>query len=145
MPYRFTLSAVLKLRESIEERDLHVLEQTQHEIAHTLHLLEILHDQERREIEVTERELAAGMSAVYLRIVEEARRKLWEHQHSLEKCLTELQLRRKQQLENYKAAKRGRQVLSDLRDRQREMYEAIAVRRQQRITDDLFLVRHQKR
>ncbi len=145
MPYRFTLSPVLKLRESIEERDLHLLEQTQHEIVHTLYLLEILHDRERREIEARERELATGMSAAYLWLVEEARRKLRERQHSLEKSLAELQLRREQQLENYETAKRGRQVLSDLRDRQREMYEAIAVRRQQRTTDDLFLVRHQKK
>ena len=139
------LLPVLKLRESIEERDLHLLEQTQHEIAHTLHLLEILRDQERREIEAKECELATGMSAGYLRLVEEARGKLWKHQRSLEKSLAELQLRRKQQLENYETAKRGREVLSDLRDRQREMYEAIVVRRQQRITDDLFLVRHQKK
>lgn len=145
MPYRFTLSPVLKLRESIEDRDLHLLEQTQHEIAHTLHLLEILRDQVRRETGARERELATGMSAAYLWLVEEARHKLWKHQRSLEKSLAELQLRRKQQLENYETAKRGREVLSDLRDRQREIYEAIAVRSQQRITDDLFLIRHQKK
>lgn len=145
MSYRFTLAPVLRLREGIEERDLHLLEQTQHEIAHVVRLLESLREQELREINDRERELTTGMPGAYLRLVEEARRRLCNRQQSLEKSLTELQIRRQQQLDDYEAAKHNRQVLSDLRDHQRDIYDAIVVRRQQRITDDLFLVRHRKK
>jgi len=145
MAYRFTLAAVLKLRESIEERDLHLLELTQHEIAHKLRLLEITQEQEQAEIATRERELSAGTYAALVDVVEAVQRRLRERQREMEKSLAELQLRRQKQLATYESSRRDRQVLSELRDRQREEYDARAARHEQRVADDMFLARHRNR
>jgi flagellar export protein FliJ len=144
MAYRFTLAPVLKLRQSIEERDLHLLEQTQHEIAHTVQLLDTLNLQERAEITARERELASATPAVNLHFVEQLLEKLQDKKRSLEQRLAELQALRQQQLDIYEAAKRNRQVLSELRDRQREAYDVRAARELQKATDDIFLARRGK-
>jgi len=145
MAFRFTLAPVLKLRESIEERDLHLLERTQYEIAHAVQLLETMKNQVRAELVTRDRELAAGSAAAHLCVVEEAKQRLREHQQSLEGSLAKLQLRREQQLASYEAARRNRQVLSELCDRQREAHEVKAERARQQVVDEMFLVRHRKK
>ena len=146
MPYRFTLSPVLKLRESIEDRDLHLLEQTRREIAHyppPAGNLARSSAQEKRGPEnaswrrecqplifgsLKKQDTSCGS-------INARWKSLWPSCNFVGSSSSK----------NYETAKRGREVLSDLRDRQREIYEAIAVRSQQRITDDLFLIRHQKK
>jgi len=141
MTYRFTLAPVLKLRQSIEERGLHLLEQTQHEIAHTVQMLETLRRQADSEMAQREQALESGVAAAALHFSEQLRRGLGEQVRALEKKLAELQIRREQQLKGYEDAKRERQVLSDLRNRQQEAYEARADYQRQRLTDDSFLAR----
>lgn len=145
MAYRFSLAPVLKLRESIEERELHSLEKTQHEIAHTIQTLESLRIQVTSALRLRESDLNKGVWATDLVFHEQIRQALRAQQAVLEKSLTTLQSRRQQQLDNYACAKRKRELLSELRDHQREAYEAKAARRQQRITDDSFLARTRQR
>jgi flagellar FliJ protein len=145
MPYRFALAPVLRLRQSIEERDLHLLEQTQLEIAHVIRLLESVGEQRLTEITTREHELLTKTSGTHLQVIETVRGRAKEVQHRLEQSLAELQRRREHQLANYEAAKRNRQVLSDLFERQHEAYEARAARERQRVTDDLFLARHRRK
>jgi len=144
MPYRFSLAPVLKLRESIEERELHVLERTQHEIAHIVQLLESLKLRQSTALLERESVLTRGTWAADLHFHEQLRRGLDTRQNTLETTLADLQVRRRHQLENYESAKRKRQALSDLRDRQRATYEANAAHRQQRIADDSFLARRRQ-
>jgi len=141
MGYRFTLAVVLKLRESIEERDLRVLEQTQLEIAHTIRVLQSIRDQALAELATRECELATGTSGAHLQVVEGMKDRAQKAQVDVERSLAQLQLRREQQLAAYEASKRKREVLSDLRQHQKEAYELQAVRSRQRATDDLFLAR----
>jgi len=145
MAYRFTLAPVLRVRENIEKRDLHLLEQTQHEIAHIIRLLESARDRERAELATRERELATGTRGTYLHIVEGVKKRTREAQRALEQKLAELQVRREQQLANYNSSKRKREVLSDLRDRQEEAYEFLASRGRQQVADDLFLARRRRK
>jgi flagellar export protein FliJ len=145
MAYRFVLSPVLKLRETIEERGRQLLEQTQLEIARTIRLLQAIREQQLAEVATRERELATGTSGAHLQVVEGVWGQTRRAQAGLEKSLSELQLRREQQLANYQAAKQEREVLSDLRDRQKEAYELLASRASQRTADDLFLARHQQK
>jgi flagellar export protein FliJ len=141
MPFRFSLAPVLKLRGALEERELHKLEQTQHQIAGVVHLLESLgHEQSSARIN-REAALAKGSPAADLHFHELLRRGMNARQSILEKMLDDLQVHRTRHLECYEAAKRGREVLSDLRDRRRAAHESKAARQQQRVTDDSFLAR----
>jgi flagellar export protein FliJ len=145
MPHRFTLAPVLKLRESIEERELHLLEQTQNEISHLLQVRETLSAQQESTKQKQELCLSRGVRATDLVFLEQTRTSLHMRQATLDDSLAALRERRKQQLANYTLAKKKREVLSELRDCQREAYEANAARRQQRITDDSFLARSRQR
>src|SRR5271157_4804591 len=108
MAFRFTLAPVLKLRESIEERDLHLLERTQYEIAHAVQLLETMKNQVRAELVTRDRELAAGSAAAHLCVVEGANEVVREHHQSLQASRVNLQHRPEQPLASYEAAKRNR-------------------------------------
>ena len=132
---------MLKLRESLEERELHLLEQAQYEIARTLHLLEDMRNRRRIAITETQRELASGLIAAHLHFSEHIQNRLQEQEQALEASLAELQFRRKQQMEVYEEAKRKRQMLSELRDKQRAAYESKLAHQSQRIADDSFLAR----
>jgi len=145
MSHRFSLAPVLKLRESIEERERHLLEQTQHEISHVLQMQESLKAQQLWVLQQRELALSRGVRAMDLVYLEQTRRSLHLRQAILDDNLATLQARRKQQLEDYALAKRKREVLSELRDHQRVAYAAISARRQQRITDDSFLARSRQR
>lgn len=144
MAFRFPLAPVLKLRESLEERELHLLEQAQHEIARTIHLLEELRSRRQGSLNARERELASGMVAANLHFSEHLQRRLQEQEHALEARLAELQFRRKQQLEIYEEAKRKRQALSELRDKQQAAYEGKLAHQAQRNADDSFLARFRR-
>jgi len=145
MPHRFTLAAVLKLRESIEERDLHLLEQTQVEIARATRLLKAIRNRKLLEVSMRECELAQGTSGAHLHIIEGVKGRTLEVQQSLEKLLAALQHRREQQLADYVSSKRKRETLSELRDRQNEAHELRVARERQRVIDDLFLARQRQK
>ena len=144
MAFHFRLAAVLRLRQNLEERDLHLLEQTQHEIARVVQQMEELRAQQHSSHALQQRELAGGTPAINLHFGEQVRRSLEQQKQTLGTKLAELQRRRKMQLESYEDAKRKRQVMSDLRDRQQAAQEAQRVRQAQRAADDGFLARHRQ-
>jgi flagellar export protein FliJ len=139
--FRFPLAPVLKLRESLEEHELQLLEQAQHEIARTLHLLEEMKNRRRIAVTAKERELASGMVAAHLQFSEHIQHHLLGQEQALVKSLAELQLRRKHQMEIYEEAKRKRQMLSELREKHQAAYEGKLAHHSQRIADDSFLAR----
>jgi flagellar export protein FliJ len=142
--YRFALAPVLTLRKSMEEHELRLLEKLQHEITHTVQQLEMLTACQQATVHARERELAPGTSAAQLQFLEQVLRRLQEGRLALERMLAELQTCRQQQLASYETAKRKREVLSDLRDRQRKAHDAQVERQEQRVTDDGFLARSRR-
>jgi flagellar export protein FliJ len=141
MSFRFALAPVLKLRENLEDLTRQRLENTQREIAHVAHMLESLHSAAGSMIVMNERDLSDGLPATELHFREQKLNHLRNGQGLLEAKLSELELRRKQQLTDYEEARGKRQVLSNLRDHQREAYEAKSAYRLQRAADDSFLAR----
>ena len=144
MAFRFPLAPVLRLRESQEELELQRLEQAQYEIARTLHLLEEMRNQRRIALTEKERELASGLVAAHLHFSEHIQHHLQEQEKALRASLAELQLRRKQQMEIYEEAKRKRQMLGKLREKQQAAYESKLAHQSQRIADDSFLARFRR-
>ena len=144
MAFRFPLAPVLKLRESLEEHELQLLEQAQYEIARTLHLLEEMKNRRRIAVSEKERELASGMVAAHLQFSEDIQHYLLGQEQALQATLAELQHKRKQQMEIYEEAKRKRQMLSELREKQQAVYESKLAHQLQRVADDSFLARFRR-
>ncbi len=144
MPFHFPLAPVLKLRESLEERELHLLEQTQFQIARAVRLLEELRSQRHAALAVRERQLACGSVGADLHCSEHTQRQLQEQGQALEASLAELHLRRTQQMKIYEQAKQNRQALSELLEEQQAAYQDKLAHQEQRRADDRFLARFRR-
>jgi flagellar export protein FliJ len=64
-----------------------------------------------------------------------------EAKQALLESLQTLRLQRDAQMKTYKAAHHGRQVLTELRAQQKDLYEQEEMRRQQKQLDDIFAAR----
>ncbi len=141
MPFRFSLAAVLRIREGIEEREERALETIQIEIAKTLHAIDDIDRQHVEEAQDRERLLSAKALAANVQLTVFAQEELRERRKALQKQLQKLIAERELQLKKYEEAHRNREMLTGIRQRQREQYDVEFARRQQKILDDVFLNR----
>ena len=144
MAFRFSLAAVLKVREAVENRELYRLERIQQEIAQTLQSLQELNQERQEYTELRPQALARAVYAMDLLHLDQARQSLDSRGNALERALATLQTQRLEQLDRYQAARRGRQVLSDMFEHQRKAYQVAMDRKQQRVQDDIFLSRRNR-
>ena len=144
MAFRFPLATVLRVRESVEEREERALQRIQLEIARA-----------RRQIE----ELSAAITNAHLAREEALRRPvpashlhtmLADAQAAVEKkktilhALHTLEQQRDQQMKIYQAAHRDREMLTDMQDQQLNAYQQEQSRAQQKNLDDIFIARRQR-
>ena len=141
MPFRFSLHAVLRMRESIEKAELQKLRIRAAEVAHVRAEIDSLNS----EIDLARRALfeqtADGISGAELQwgaIIGELRK---EKLSLLRARLDELELARKKQQQKHADARRQREILSNLRDRKYSAYQLEMSRREQQQIDELFLIR----
>ncbi len=144
MPFQFRLATVLRVRESLEKREERVLQMMQLEIARVTHRVEelsaaIAHAHEARE-HAMERSIPAG----HLHSL------LWEEQSAVEQKksllqdLQRLEQERDQQMKIYQDAHRNREMLTDMFNEQRDVYEQESMRAQQKQLDDIFIARRHR-
>ena len=141
MAFHFSLSAVLKLRESIEQQEYLNLERIHQEIAHCqneisnaeLRQAELQHD---RDIQ-----LSASMPSIHLQNIFEQIFALEQRKDALKIALVELTIKKERQLKIYNEARQKREVLESMRERQHTIYQREEGKRQQASMDDLFLAR----
>jgi flagellar export protein FliJ len=141
MPFRFRLDAVLRFRESVElteEATLHRIVRELAEIQLELQQVELKQAQLR---EKREHDLARKLPAVHLLEIAEREQELRQAADRLRQQLQQLDLQRVKQLAIYKSAHQDRQVLSELREQQQRSYGLDQRRREQKMLDDMFLVR----
>jgi len=145
MAFRFTLAAVLKYRENLEQREYLALGRVQQEIVQVE--LELQQCEERRSEAARRRETetAFGIASVHLQEAYERERSLESQRDELEVKKRELKVKRQQCLKAYELARQKREVLEELRSRQLDAYVLDQSRRQQRQIDDLFLSRLKRR
>lgn len=143
MAFHFPLQAVLHLRQSVEhQQELRLRAANQH-VARLQHLIEQI-ELRRQELHSTQTQgLSAGMTAAELRFELLCEAELLRHRRELEPQLLRLQQLREQQREILEQARRARETLESVRDRQLNVYRKEAVRREQRSLDDLFLLRRE--
>jgi flagellar export protein FliJ len=141
MAFTFPLHAVLHLRQSLEHQQELRLRAANQQVARVRHLIDQM-DLHRQELQLIEsKQLSAGTTAAELRFGLLCDGEILRHRRELEQQLVRLQLARDQQREILQQARRARETLESVRDRQLLLYRKQAARREQKNMDDLFLMR----
>lgn len=144
MAFRFTLAAVLKYREALEQRELTALEKTQQEIT----FLEMQIQKAEEDLSLLEQrhgeELKRGMPAIHLQGALEQENAIIRLREDLAKKQEELRSKRLEILKAYEEARQKRQLLERLHDRRLGEYTRQQVKAEQATLDDLFLARHRQ-
>jgi len=143
MSFRFSLAAVLSLREKIEQRELLMLERRYAELAAAQGKLWELAQSIGRNQEEQAEALKQGTTAFQLQLAVEEAKRLEENRVQLQKKLEEAQARLRDQLKIYRQARQKRDVLEELRQQQFEQYRREQAKIEQREGDELFLLRLQ--
>jgi flagellar FliJ protein len=144
MAFRFPLAAVLRLRESIEQREERALQKIQLEMARVSHQIDQLTASIAKEQQAREQALKQPIPAVELQTM------LWDAQAAVEKkkalieALHALEEQRIQQMKVYQAAHRDHETLLNMAAEQRSAYELEQARAQQKFLDDIFIGRRHR-
>jgi len=144
MAFRFALAAVLKHRESLEQREYLALEKTQQEILQTK---AALHQCEERRSAATRRreaDLRRGVTSVHLQAAYGEETALEGQGEKLRAQLRQLQAQWQNCLKAYELARRNRELLDELRLRQLGAYRREQAKREQASSDDVFLSRRRR-
>jgi flagellar export protein FliJ len=143
MAFQFPLQAVLHLRQSMEHQQELRLRAANQQVARGQHLIEQM-DLRREEMHSAQsHELSVGVRAAKLRFGLDCEMELLRRRRELEQQLARLRQLREQQREIFHQARRARETLESVRDRQLRGYEKETLRREQRSLDDLFLLRRE--
>jgi flagellar export protein FliJ len=144
MAFQFPLAAVLRFRETVEQREERALQKIQLEMARVSHQIDQLTAGIAREQKAREQALKQPIPAVELQTM------LWEAQASVQKknalieALHAFEEQRIQQMNVYQAAHRDHETLLNMAAEQRSAYELEHARAQQKFLDDIFIARRHR-
>jgi flagellar export protein FliJ len=141
MAFRFSLDAVLRFRQSVEHSEEAVLHRIVQDIAGVEMELQQADEKQTRLRAQREQNLTHKLPAVHLLEIAEREMELKKVADGLRSRLRQLETQRVKQLAIYQTAHRDRQVLSELREQQRRVYQLNQRRQEQKMLDDLFLAR----
>jgi flagellar export protein FliJ len=144
MAFRFTLASVLGVRESLERREELALTKIQLEMARVQHGIEKVNAELAEAQQMREECMRQPIPAAQLQTMLHAAGAATERKTKLLESLVVLERQRGEQMRAYQAARRARQVLSDLRAQHLEAWELEQARTQQKIIDDIFATRNQR-
>jgi flagellar export protein FliJ len=141
MAFEFSLASVLRVRGVIEEREENVLQAILSEIAQTTDSLEQIATQlaecyAARLSNIFKPSIALEIHATYGEVEQLKQRK-----KELEAQMQKLEQGRNAQLVVYEAARRNREMLTDMRDKERIAYDSAMTKREQKALDDNFVAR----
>jgi flagellar export protein FliJ len=140
MPFRFSLQAVLRYRESFERRERQRLQVITREVAKAQQQREQAKLDRANALVQLQKKLQHGMTAMEMQFevaCDRARLRRIAMLHQQASKLEELQRR---QLEVFRHAQQQRQILENLRGRQLAAYQLLQARREQQQMDDRFLI-----
>jgi flagellar export protein FliJ len=144
MAFRFTLASVLGVRESLERREELALTKIQLEMARVQHEIENVNAELAQAQRKREECMRQPIPAAQLQTMLHAADAATERKKKLLESLVVLERQRGEQMRAYQAARRARQVLSDLRAQHLEAWELEQARTQQKTIDDMFATRKQR-
>ena len=141
MGFRFSLQTVLRVREIAEQREERLLTQILAQISATRHELQALESKVQLLLEQSKQELASSIKAAQLNVTYGHMRALQAMQKDVVEQLAKLEFLRDQQMKIYAAARRNREVLSELREGQLARFQYQQARQEQALMDDNFSAR----
>jgi len=144
MSFHFPLAAVLRYRESIEQREYFALERTQQEIARVEARIYQLEQESAKATRDRALDLAKGTRAADVHSAYEYQTALERQLDALRALLQELKTKWRQQLAAYDLARRNRETLERLREKQLDAYRREQAKREQAVMDDTFLSRRRR-
>jgi flagellar export protein FliJ len=139
--FHFSLATVLRVRVIIEEREEGVLQKILFNISKVFDDLERIHTQieeadESRHAEILKPCIGVDVHACYDQVKE-----LKQRRKELEDKIQKLEEARDKQLAVYEAARRNREMLTDMREKKRTAYEIEMNKREQKTLDDNYISR----
>jgi flagellar FliJ protein len=145
MSFRFSLAAVLRLREIEEEREERALTDLLRQINEVQAAILAIESRLRELAGERDILLRSSQPAREMQETEETRKSLTTRLKDREQQLSRLEELQMEQMARYQQAHRGRKMLSEMRDAQRAVWQAQRLRREQSTADDVFLARRWRR
>jgi flagellar FliJ protein len=142
MPFRFSLQAVLRFRESFERRERQRLEVITREVVKAKQQREQAKLDRANALSRLQKILHQGMTAVEMQFELACDRARNRRIAALDDHLAKLEDLRRRQLEVFRKAQQQRKIMENLRDRQIAAYRLDQARRTQQQMDDRFLITH---
>jgi flagellar export protein FliJ len=141
MAYKFPLAAVLRFRAIIEEREEGILQKILFDISKVFDTLErtdtrLSESETSRYQEILKPSTGLQLQASYgeVKALKQLRKDLVAQIQKLEQV-------RDEQLVTYEAARRNREMLTDMREKQRNIYNSDLSKREQKTLDDNYIAR----
>ena len=141
MAFRYPFQSILRLRQSLERQEEQRLLAIAANVARLRAQIEQWEDARREMRRIASQELIAGSSGATLQFATLRDASAAKAQELLQRELVEAEKQRLQQLGVYQKARQKREIFERLRDRQKEIYNLAAARREQEQADDSFLTR----
>lgn len=140
MPFRFSLHALLRCRESFEQRERQRLQILMREIIKTQQQLTAAKQDRARASAQMQRKSQQGITSVELQFELACDRARLRTITALTEKVAKLENLRCRQLELFRKARQQRQILENLRERQLAAYRLVQARREQQQMDDRFVI-----
>ncbi len=141
MPFRFPLASVLLVRENAEKREERKLQKIQFEMARIIQQVEEVSAEIANTFTAREQAMRQPIPAIQLHSFQRQAQVSAEKKTRMLQRLQTLEQERAQQLVAYQAAHRDHEMLLDLMNHQRAVYDQEQSRTQQKRLDDLFIAR----
>jgi flagellar FliJ protein len=141
MAFRFSLATVLRVRVILEEQEERMLQRILFEIVQTRETIaridaELSGTTALRRAEVNKPDVGHNVQASYGYV-----QRLKQDRKELDEKLDKLMQLRDKQVKIYEAARRNREMITDLREEKRTAYESELARNEQKTLDDNFNAR----
>jgi flagellar FliJ protein len=136
MGFHFSLDSVLRVRGMVEEQEERMLQRILFEIAQTLEIIERINAELTGSDALRRAEVFKPVSGFNIHASYEHVLALKEKKKELEDKLEKLEQLRDRQLVVYTGARRNREMLTEMCEQKRGVYETDAARREQRNLDD---------
>ena len=141
MGFHFSLDSVLRVRGMVEEQEERMLQRILFEIAQTLEIIERINAELTGSDALRRAEVFKPVSGFNIHASYEHVLALKEKKKELEDKLEKLEQLRDRQLVVYTGARRNREMLTEMCEQKRGVYETDAARREQRNLDDNHMSR----
>ncbi len=144
MAFKFSLAAVLRVRESVERCEELALQRIQFEIGRVRRRIEELNDEITGKHNARNESMRQPVFSYEVQAILHEVKAAMDIRQALHGSLRSLELEREKQMKAYQTAYTNRQMLTDMLVQKQNEYEQEQVRTQQKSIDEIFASRSQR-